>query len=106
MKIKQWIKSKIDDYKNPDPSLYKTRLYNSIALLVLVVLFWKLIPVGNHRQFHLIFYIAIALNGLFYAYSNFLLFKNKSINIYLKTLSIVISFAPILFAIFRFVSII
>lgn len=106
MKTKEWLKSKINDYKNPDPSLYKSRLYNSIALLVLTVLFWKFVPIDNNKRFHMLFYIAISLNGLFYAYSNFVLFKDKSINIYLKILSSIISLAPIILSIIRFISLI
>ena len=89
---------------NPTPDKYKSRLYNSISILIMAILFNKFVKINDQNfNLHLLVYIVLLIYGIIYAVLNFVFLKDKTLNKYLKILAPVVSIVPLVFVIYRLI---
>lgn len=102
--MRNWLKKKMKELMNPTPDKYKSRLYNSISILIVAILFNKFIKVTDQNfNLHILVYISLLMYSLIYAVLNFVFLKDKELNKYLKMLSPVVSIIPLVFIIYRLI---
>ena len=99
------VKAKLQKAFNPEPEKYKTRLYNSISILVIAWIFKRFITMEEaNRMLHVFVYVSCMLYATFYAALNFSFFKNKNMKDYLKVISVIISITPIAYNIYNIIN--